>query len=182
LSTVKHDQYFLDTLAALILITKQLSINSLGRLLNIGTDEMVVRLVKIQSLIKIPANNDGIVQLNHMSFRDFLLDKKRSKEYFICPAEYHAVVVIHCLVLMGLKHGLKMMLRVGMHVASGSTTWIMPSRRTCWADIIKNLDIFLKSDGLEVWINTVIRNVCKQGKIKKRIDNIQKGISNGNIS
>jgi len=162
LSTVKHDQYFLDTLATLILTTKQLSINSLGHLLKIGTDEMVARLVKIQSLVKIPANNDGIVQLNHTSFRDFLLNKKRSKENYICPAGYHAFIVVHCLVLI-----------IGMETwpeddaeSYACSQWFYHLDHATkenmldehWADISKHLQDFFRSDGLEVWINTVIRN------------------------
>ena len=159
LSSVNRDRNFLEVLAALILITEQLSINSLGHLLKIGTDEIVARLVDIQSLIKIPANNDGIVQLNHTSFRDFLLDERRSN--YIRPAGYHAVIVVHCLMLMTT---LKMWPEDDAEYYACSQWHYHLNHATKenmldehWVDLHKNLDIFLKSSGLEVWINTVLR-------------------------
>jgi len=162
LLSANHDQYFHGVLAALVLLFEQLSINSLAHLLEMGTDEVVARLLEIQSLIRIPANNDDVVQLNHASFRDFLLDKRRSQTHYICPAQYHAIIAIHCLMLIT-------RLEIWAEDDAERYAWgqwyqhldsaasnNMPDEYL--VEMNNCLEVFLKSRGLEVWINTAIRD------------------------
>ncbi|KIJ38608.1 hypothetical protein M422DRAFT_92583, partial [Sphaerobolus stellatus SS14] len=87
-------------LAVIILLHEQLSIAALSDLIEIRVMDIVSCLLEIQSIVKIPVTNDGIVQLNHASLQDFLLDKKRSKEYHIQAPFYHAIIFKHCLTRM----------------------------------------------------------------------------------
>ncbi|KAG6812556.1 hypothetical protein H0H87_009711 [Tephrocybe sp. NHM501043] len=82
LSNANHDDAFIKVLSAIIYLKRQLSITDLAKLLDLTSEVVVTRLMEIQSIIRIPADNQGSVQLNHASFRDFLLDKTRSKEYY----------------------------------------------------------------------------------------------------
>ena len=156
LLSVNRDQYFLEVLASLVLLSTQMSINSLALLLDMGTDEVYARLLDIQSLIRIPANNDEIVQLNHASFRDFLLNESRSKTHYICPVRHHAIIAIHCLMLttrlktwadgVAERYACEQWYQ---HLDSAASNNI-PEMNDCFEN-------FLKSHGLEVWINTAIR-------------------------
>ncbi|KIJ26627.1 hypothetical protein M422DRAFT_147618, partial [Sphaerobolus stellatus SS14] len=93
-------------LAVIIFLHEQISIAALSDLIEIRAIDIVSCLLEIQSIVKIPATNNGIVQPNHASLRDFLLDKKRSKEYHIQAPFYHAIIFKHCLTRMTrtLKH------------------------------------------------------------------------------
>ena len=169
------NQYHLKVLAALVLLFKQLSINSLARLLEMGTDEVVAFLLAIQSLIRIPPNNDDIAQLNHASFRDFLLDGRRSKTHYICPARYHAIIAVHCLMLITrLKIWAEDDAEIYacgqwyQHLDSAASN--MPDEYT--VEINNCLEVFLKSHNLEVWIDTVIRDFTldKTARLLKAVE------------
>ena len=164
LSSIHRDQHFLEVLAALVLLSKQLSINSLAHLLDMGTDDVVARLLEIQSLIRIPANNDDIVQLNHASFQDYLLDETRSKTHYICLVRYNMVIGIHCLTLTSRLrtwpngHAEQYAYQEWhQHLESGAVA----ARKNLLDEygVATCLEVFLKSHGLEVWINRVIRDL-----------------------
>jgi len=162
LLSANRDQYFLGVLAALVLLFKQPSINFLAHLLEMGADDVVARLLEIQSLIRIPGNNDDVVKLNHASFRDFLLDKRRSKTHYICPDQYHAIIAIHCLMLITrLKRwaeddaGKYACGQWYQHLDSAASNNMPDEYRM---EMNNCLEVFLKSHGLEVWIDTVIRD------------------------
>ncbi|KAG6813471.1 hypothetical protein H0H87_010095, partial [Tephrocybe sp. NHM501043] len=82
LSNANRDDAFTKVLSAIIYLKRQLSITDLAKLLDLTSEVVVTRLMEIQSIIRIPPDNQESVQLNHASFRDFLLDKTRSKEYY----------------------------------------------------------------------------------------------------
>ncbi|KAG6824492.1 hypothetical protein H0H87_011647, partial [Tephrocybe sp. NHM501043] len=82
LSNANRDDAFTKVLSAIIYLKRELSITDLAKLLDLTSEVVVTRLMEIQSIIRIPPDNQGSVQLNHASFRDFLLDKTRSKEYY----------------------------------------------------------------------------------------------------
>ncbi|KAG6806888.1 hypothetical protein H0H87_002102, partial [Tephrocybe sp. NHM501043] len=77
-----HDDAFTKVLSAIIYLKRELSITDLAKLLDLTSEVVVARLMEIQCIIRIPPDNQESVQLNHASFRDFLLDKTRSKEYY----------------------------------------------------------------------------------------------------
>ena len=81
----------------------------------------------------------------------------------MCPAQYHAIIAIHCLMLLTrLKiwadddAGRYACGQWYQHLDSAAANNNMPDEYR--VEINNCLEVFLKSHGLEVWINTVIRN------------------------
>ena len=80
----------------MILQTNQ-SINFLSSLLDIQAAEIVLELLKVQSIVKIPGDDNELIMLYHTSLRDFLTDKSRSRNYFIDPPLQHIHLALDCL-------------------------------------------------------------------------------------
>jgi hypothetical protein len=73
------------------------SISFLSSLLSLQHEEVICELLQVQSVIKIPGDDNEPVMLYHTSLRDFLTIKSRSKQYFIDPPLQHLHLAIHCL-------------------------------------------------------------------------------------
>jgi len=73
------------------------SISFLSSLLNLQHEEVILELLGVQSIIKIPGDDDQPIMLYHTSLRDFLTLKARSEQYFIDPSLQHLHLAIHCL-------------------------------------------------------------------------------------
>jgi hypothetical protein len=54
-------------------------------------------LLGLQSILMIPGNDDGAIQLFHTSLRDFLISPLRSCNFFIDPPACHLVIAANCL-------------------------------------------------------------------------------------
>jgi hypothetical protein len=80
----------------MVLKTNQ-SINSLSLLLDIQAGEIVLELLKVQSIVKIPGDDNELIMLYHTSLRDFLTIKSRSENYSINPPLQHIQMVLDCL-------------------------------------------------------------------------------------
>jgi hypothetical protein len=87
-------------IGTIMLVRDQLSIDAIGRLLQITTAEVLQTLLAIQSILSIPDGNDEPVRILHASLRDFLTDKKRSGDYFIDPPIRHTSITADCLKIM----------------------------------------------------------------------------------
>ncbi|KIJ48917.1 hypothetical protein M422DRAFT_147121, partial [Sphaerobolus stellatus SS14] len=163
LKAASWDEDFNKVLTVIILLHEQLSIAALSDLIEIRVEDIVSHLLEIQSIVKIPATNNGIVQLNHVSLRDFLLDKERSKEYHIKAPFYHAIIFKHCLTRMtrtlkydnfpwdiATRYACK---RWHYHLRD-AIDWETSSRS---AELLNtDLQLFLRSEALEPWINTIV--------------------------
>jgi hypothetical protein len=80
-----------------MLLREQLSITTLGQLLQIWAEVILQAVLAIQSMLKIPENNNKPVELIHVSLHDFLVDRQCSGIYYINPPTRHASIVLHCL-------------------------------------------------------------------------------------
>ncbi|KAK6514296.1 hypothetical protein TWF506_008692 [Arthrobotrys conoides] len=67
-------------LSTIIMLESPLSRNSLSDLIDMEEETIHYRLQALRSILKVPANSDGLVQTFHLSFRDFLLDEKLRTE------------------------------------------------------------------------------------------------------
>jgi hypothetical protein len=83
-----------------MVLSKPLSITSLGKLLSLDTDEVIQPLFGLQSLLTIPGDDNQPVQLLHTSLRDFLTMESRSRTYFINPPVHHFAIAMDCLRLV----------------------------------------------------------------------------------
>jgi hypothetical protein len=96
-SAVGSVEEFHQVIGSIMLLREQLSITALGNLLQIRAEVILQAVLAIQSVLKIPENNDKPVELIHASLRDFLVERQRSGIYYINPPTRHASIVLRCL-------------------------------------------------------------------------------------
>ncbi|KAF7966258.1 hypothetical protein HWV62_39413 [Athelia sp. TMB] len=87
---------FRRVLATLMVLYRQPSVEMLAALLELSAQDVLHALLTIQSIIRIPSDDNAPVQLNHTSLRDFLVDESRSKDFFIAPHAAHAKLALAC--------------------------------------------------------------------------------------
>ena len=163
-SNAYHDDVFHKVLLTIICIHEQLSITDLTYLLELPSEAVVDCFIEIQSIIKIPADNRGSVQFNHASFRDFLVDKLRSKDYCL-PSSWETFIVIRSMTIMvkvfkrdewpngGAKEYACNYWCIHLDgVISGCTL------KDLGRDMLEILQMFTRCDAVEVWINYAIRD------------------------
>jgi archaellum biogenesis ATPase FlaH len=164
LSSANRDDVFDKVLSTIIYLRRQLSITALAGFLDLTSETVVDRLTEIQSIIRIPAHNHGSVQLNHASFRDFLLDKARSKNYHL-PSSCEIFIVIRSMTIMtkALKRDEWPSDDAEKYACREWCFHLDGAIRGCTSlelarKMSENLQMFTRSDALEVWINTVFRS------------------------
>lgn len=84
-------------LGTLMIIFENPSIIFLSSLLCLQPQKIVQELLAVQSVVKIPGDDDEPVMLYHTSLRDFLIDQSRSGIYFINPHMQHIHLAMDCL-------------------------------------------------------------------------------------
>ena len=84
-------------LGTIMILEDNQSISFLSSLLHLQHEEVIHELLGIQSIIKIPGDDDKPVMLYHTSLRDFLTLNSRSEQFFIDPPLQHLHLAIHCL-------------------------------------------------------------------------------------
>jgi len=162
LSKANRDGAFKKVLSTIIYLHRQLSITALARFLDLSPEAVVDRLVEIQSIIKIPADNRGSVQVNHKSFRDFLLDEERSKEYYL-PSSYETFIVVRSMTIMAdFKRDEWPSCDAEEYACQEWCSHLDGAIRACTSrdlarEMSESLQMFTRCDALEIWINTVIR-------------------------
>ena len=163
LSNANRDDVFDKVLSTIVYLRRPLSITGLARLLDLPPDVVVDRLIEIQSILKIPADNRGSVQVNHASFRDFLLDESRSKNYYL-PSLYETFIVVRSVTLMAkfLKRDEWPSCDAEEYACRQWCAHLDGAIRGCTSvdlakQMLENLEIFTRCDALEVWINIIIR-------------------------
>jgi hypothetical protein len=87
-------------IGTILLLKFDLSITSLGHLLQLNTAYVLQTLLGVQSILMIPGNDDEPVRLFHTSLRDFVMSKPRSGGFFIDPPARHLDILLDCLKLV----------------------------------------------------------------------------------
>jgi hypothetical protein len=94
-----------DILGPIVVLQDPLSLDSLAELL--GKEIAVLRrtVVRLNSVLHVPAAGPGTIQLLHPSFRDFIIDQRRctSLQFHIDERLVHCEMYEHCLRVMS-KH------------------------------------------------------------------------------
>ena len=90
---------FREVVGSIVVLGSPLSIASLALLLNIPKEDISCRLDLLHSVLNIPVDEDMPISLQHLSFRDFLLDtQKRGKSpFWIDEREVHTRLASKCL-------------------------------------------------------------------------------------
>jgi hypothetical protein len=103
LSAAERGRHFERVIGTVMLLTKPLSINELGGLLQVETGHVLHALLGIQSVLIVPERNDQPYQLVHTSLRDFLNTPSRSREWYIHSPACHLHIAIDCLKAIAVK-------------------------------------------------------------------------------
>ena len=97
LSSASQTPAFHRLIGSIMILQTNQSINSLSLLLDIQAGEIVLELLKVQSIVKIPGDDNELIMLYHTSLRDFLTIKSWSGNYFIDPPLQHLHMALNCL-------------------------------------------------------------------------------------
>ena len=97
LSSASKTEALHEILGTIMILEDNQSISFLSSLLNLQHEEVIHELLGVQSIIKIPGDDDQPIMLYHTSLRDFLAIKSRSEQYFIDPPMRHLHLAIHFL-------------------------------------------------------------------------------------
>ncbi|EDR06905.1 uncharacterized protein LACBIDRAFT_299247 [Laccaria bicolor S238N-H82] len=97
LSSASGTMALYQILGTIMILEDNKSISFLSSLLNLQHEEVIHELLGVQSIIKIPGDDNEPIMLYHTSLRDFLTLKSRSEQYFIDPPLRHLHLAIHCL-------------------------------------------------------------------------------------
>ncbi|TDL30196.1 hypothetical protein BD410DRAFT_780746 [Rickenella mellea] len=97
LSSASHDDHFDRVLGTVILLRESLPLPQISHLLQLEYEEVLVELLQVQSVLKVPEDDEQPVQLMHASLRDFLITEERSKTFFINPPACHVGITVDCL-------------------------------------------------------------------------------------
>lgn len=152
---------FRSVLAIIMLVQKQPSINTVAGLLELSSREVLHALMPIQSIVRIPADEDYPIQLNHTSLRDFLVDQSRSRDLFIGSPKAHFIVALNCIKLMNRT------LRRDEFPSDEASTYAAEYWLSHLLDsdisselvpgMINSLTDFMSSPVIEVWINITLK-------------------------
>ena len=163
LSAAPGVECFHRVLAAIVLLRERLSITSLACLLQLGADNIVHALLGIQSIIKVPEDNDKPILLNHGSLGDFLMEKGRSKGHSIDLPTSHASIAFDCLNLMasGLRQDIFPTEPAQLYACHNwcfhlDAAIIKGGAVVPGSELVGSLKDFFTSQSCEVWVNILI--------------------------
>ncbi|ODM21879.1 hypothetical protein SI65_02723 [Aspergillus cristatus] len=92
---------FKEIVGAVIILATPLSINALSQLLDREREDIGCRLGQLHSVLSVPNDFSTPVRLLHLSFRDFLLDHRKSKgEFWIDEKGVNQHLTAQCLQTM----------------------------------------------------------------------------------
>ncbi|RYP20635.1 hypothetical protein DL765_002706 [Monosporascus sp. GIB2] len=93
---------FREIVGAIVVLVDPLPTSSLSQLLRISERRVSSRLAGLHSVLHIPRDPHAPVKLLHLSFRDFLVDRKNrdANPFWVDEQETHAKLAVHCLQLL----------------------------------------------------------------------------------
>jgi hypothetical protein len=103
LSTVPRGGTSDRVVGTIMLLKSPLSITSLGYLLCLDSTNILLVLLRIQSILMIPVDDNEPVRLFHTSLRDFMTTKSRSKDFCVDPPVVHFIIATGCLKVLTVR-------------------------------------------------------------------------------
>lgn len=92
---------FLDVLGPIITFADPLSVTSISKLLQISAEDISQRLILLHSVLSVPESPTAPVRPYHLSFRDFLVDRKNYNEpFWVDEKQTHGLLASRCLHLL----------------------------------------------------------------------------------
>jgi hypothetical protein len=87
-------------LGSIVVLLSPLSASSLSRLLHLPREDVDWTFEDLYAILDIPEDPTRPLRLHHPSFRDFLLNKDRCREFWVDEKEAHQVLATGCIQLM----------------------------------------------------------------------------------
>lgn len=87
-------------LGSIVILLSPLSTLSLSRLSDFVKEDISRTFEDLHAIVDIPEDPTRPLRLHHPSFRDFLLNKSRSGEFWVDEKEAHQVLTTKCIQLM----------------------------------------------------------------------------------
>jgi NACHT domain len=176
-SAAPRTDNFERVIGTLMLLNAAIPITSLANLLQLEISDVLQPLLKLQSILMIPGNNNQPVQLFHTSLRDYLTTTSRSGEFYVNPPARHLFMTIDCLKSITGYTRYKIFEKEPQKYACAN--WCYHFRRSLatgggnhvtnpstGGSLISCLRSF--SQSLDSWVNTLIAD--DQGKIMNDLD------------
>ena len=87
-------------LGSIVVLLSPLSISSLSRLLYLPREDINRTFEDLHAILDIPKDPTHPLRLHHPSFRDFLLNKDRCRDFWVDEKEIHQILATSCIRLM----------------------------------------------------------------------------------
>ncbi|PMD28100.1 HET-domain-containing protein [Hyaloscypha hepaticicola] len=113
-------------LGSIAILFSPLSATSLAKVISISGTQVTQTLERLQATLDIPKDIAGLFRLHHPSFRDFLLNKDRYREFWVDEKEAHQNLAAKCMQLMSqtLKKDICEMHTPGSQTSQVENSWI----------------------------------------------------------
>ncbi|KAK2786071.1 hypothetical protein FQN53_006980 [Emmonsiellopsis sp. PD_33] len=99
---------FEEVVGTIIVLNEPLSARSLANILRLSDAEVVRRLKLLHSVLSVPRDPASPIRLLHLSFRDYLIDPKKSeKRFFLDETKQHRRIALKCLEMLSKSGVLK---------------------------------------------------------------------------
>jgi hypothetical protein len=93
---------FRHIVGSIVILASPLSTSSLARILSVPKETVDNRLDLLHSVLSVPLSPCSPVRLQHLSFRDFLLDpeKRKTNSFWVDEEQVHQQLAANCLRIM----------------------------------------------------------------------------------
>jgi len=161
--------YFGRVISTIMLLREQPSVTELGCLLGLTADDVLQAAFAVQSILRIPEDNDNPIEVMHASLRDFLVAEQCSGIYFINPPICHMSIAHECLRIIMVDAKENKLATNGallyacrnwfyhLYTALISGDKINFTNLSPGTDVISYLQDF-KSQSFDYWVNTLLHD------------------------
>jgi hypothetical protein len=113
-------------LGSIAILFSPLPAASLAKVISISVTQVTQMLERLQAILDVPKDVAGLLRLHHPSFRDFLLNKDRCREFWVDEKEAHQNLAASCIQLMSqaLKKDICEMHAPGSQASQVESSWI----------------------------------------------------------
>ncbi|KAK3360762.1 hypothetical protein B0T25DRAFT_565638 [Lasiosphaeria hispida] len=93
---------FQKIVGPIVLLPEPLSASSLSQLLSTPATSIARTLNLLHAVLDVPSRSDSLIRMDHLSFRDFLVDpdKRRTNPFWVDERATHEMIAARCLALL----------------------------------------------------------------------------------
>jgi hypothetical protein len=114
------------TLGSIVVLLSPLSASSLSKLLHLPREDINRTFEDLHTILDIPKDPTQPLRLHHPSFRDFLLNKDRCRDFWVDETKAHQILAAGCIQLMSqtLKKDICEIYTPGSQTSQVKNSWI----------------------------------------------------------